>query len=324
MARLLFPVADRDKYMLILSAYFDETGSEADPNSKVAGMGGLLAPAYRWEVFEEKWKKALAVEGVDYFHMKEFAHSVGQFQTWKGDADRRRNFYDLLWSLIVDVQPLILGCFYPLQEYRSMLSLDHRKSIDDIYFLAYQSCLGGVMEYTWNQWDSTGEVATIFDDKKGFKGRAMEMYEFLMTNGFQTFQHKLPSPVFRDMRKIVPLQAADIIAYECAKELERRLYKPQFNVRPGFGYLERYYDAFNGPQIELGNPETPIIFYSVDDLEELRTTMDKQVFNVEMKNDGKDLERFQKMLKTVTNVSKEDVRKHEDKAKSAKKKRKGD
>lgn len=44
----------------------------------------------------------------------------------------------------------------------------------------------------------------------------------------------------------------------------------------------------------------------------------------EMKNDGHDLERFQKMLKTVTNVSKEDVRKHEDKAKSAKKKRKGD
>jgi len=35
----------------------------------------------------------------------------------------------------------------------------------------------------------------------------------------------------------------------------------------------------------------------------------------EMKDDGHDLERFQKMLKTVVNVPKEDVKKHEAKQK---------
>lgn len=38
----------------------------------------------------------------------------------------------------------------------------------------------------------------------------------------------------------------------------------------------------------------------------------------EMKNDGHDLERFQKMLKTVVSVSKEDVKKREALKKAAK------
>jgi len=41
-------------------------------------------------------------------------------------------------------------------------------------------------------------------------------------------------PVFRDMREVVPLQAADIIAYEMHKEFDRQLYRP--SAKPRYGY----------------------------------------------------------------------------------------
>jgi hypothetical protein len=41
----------------------------------------------------------------------------------------------------------------------------------------------------------------------------------------------LESPVFRDMKKIVPLQGADIVAYELFKECERRSYRPNDDPR---------------------------------------------------------------------------------------------
>lgn len=44
---------------------------------------------------------------------------------------------------------------------------------------------------------------------------------------------------------------------------------------------------------------------------------------VEMKNDGKDFERFQALLKKVVNVPKDEIKKREERQKKAKKK-KGD
>lgn len=41
---------------------------------------------------------------------------------------------------------------------------------------------------------------------------------------------------------------------------------------------------------------------------------------IEMKNDGKDLERFQSMLKTVVNVPKDELKKEEERQKKEKKK----
>lgn len=79
LASAVFSFSDKAKYMLMLNAYFDETGDEKDLNVKIAGMAGCVAPAESWSAFEVKWQKALDNAGIQCFHMKEFAHSRGQF-----------------------------------------------------------------------------------------------------------------------------------------------------------------------------------------------------------------------------------------------------
>lgn len=48
----------------------------------------------------------------------------------------------------------------------------------------------------------------------------------------------LDSPVFRPMKTFVPLQAADIVAYELHKEAYRQYFRPNEKARWGFTELQ--------------------------------------------------------------------------------------
>ena len=246
--------------MLMLNGYFDESGDEPDLSIKVVGMGGCVAPAENWQKFEVKWNKALKSEGIDYFHMKEFAHSTGQFATgWKGNEERRTQLYGQLWNIIEEVAPMFFGCFLPMEHYRRSLTEEQRDRLGDVYFIAYQTCMSAVIFSALFSRAPVAEVATIFDDKKGVAQYLDAFYDMFIKG--RHFQDKLPRPVRRDMRKIVPLQAADIVAYECGKEYERRLHQPEKKPRWGFTRLEGIIAPSLHPDAgKLGSLGTPIVF----------------------------------------------------------------
>jgi hypothetical protein len=59
----------------MLWGYFDESGDH-DTSGELRGLtiGGLIAPLEAWQAFDEEWGKALAYEGITFFHRSE----VGQ------------------------------------------------------------------------------------------------------------------------------------------------------------------------------------------------------------------------------------------------------
>jgi hypothetical protein len=75
-------------------AYFDVSGSRYEPlkTRRAMAIGGFVSTEAYWKRFERRWDALLKSEGLQYFQMKEFAHSVGQFRDWKGDEPRRREF----------------------------------------------------------------------------------------------------------------------------------------------------------------------------------------------------------------------------------------
>ena len=89
--------------MLNLISYMDETGHSDDPAVEYVGMAGFVAPRGVWEVFEVGWGDLLRNAGLpEPFHMREFAHSLGQFQQWKGKEGLRRAFFGSAMKLIVE------------------------------------------------------------------------------------------------------------------------------------------------------------------------------------------------------------------------------
>ena len=252
--------------MLTLHAYFDETGHGGDANTKFLGIAGCLTSVQTWKKVERKWGVALRSEGLMYFHMREYAFSVGPFKDWKNEEARRQKIYGALWEIILEAELIPLGGFVQLENYKQELTGQEHHVFRDAYFLCYLQCLRFLAQYT--EADLVSNVATFFDDKKGFKGEARKIHDVLT----HRFRGKIPPPTFHDMRVLLPLQIADIVAYESKKEFERQLFTPEKKPRWGFEQLERLISG-TAPKdpVLFGSEDCPIALLSKEELANIST-----------------------------------------------------
>jgi hypothetical protein len=85
------------------------------------------------------------------------------------------------------------------------------------------------------------------------------------------------------MRKVVPLQVADIIAYESYKEFDRRAFHSEHKPRPGLRYLEDLINVYsNGNTLKIGDELSPIILYTSAELADFSQTIDGDKLGVKI------------------------------------------
>lgn len=251
--------------MLMLTGYFDETGNPRDEEQKFNGMAGLIAPEVNWLNFEIAWRRVLRGFQIPYFHMREFAHSIENFKSFKGDEPKRQSLFRQLLDIIDLANPLPMGWIVPLEIYRSLSARD-RDTFGEPYYRGFVHCtLLSAPLHASNQ--SPEEIANeriglVFSDQVEFKYKALRYYD-TAKQMFPLLQRVKP-PSFDDMRQLVPLQAADIVAFEMKKEYERRLYYPKKD--PRYGY-QRLVGTANKALVPIGIGEKiPFAFVAEDDM----------------------------------------------------------
>jgi len=232
------------------TAYMDETGHAAASDQHFCGMAGFLATTDRWQLLETKWKETLKRFNVDYMHMKEFGSFTGVFKAWKGDESKRKRFYGELLAHLREIRAIPFGAIYSLDAYRK-LSDEDRAAINDPYLKSLCDCVGipaRLLE------DKPPEIKynVVFGEQTEFRHRATKIYELFKS--MYRVGERMRYPDFKDMREFVPLQAADMIAYELYKEFDRQLYAPTRKPRYGYGQMLR--------MAERTLPYVPFIFYT--------------------------------------------------------------
>jgi hypothetical protein len=73
--------------MALATAYFDESESGA-----ATVVAGFTATFERWRAFDSAWSKLLDTYEISCLHMRHYAHSTGEFKSWKGYEDKRKQF----------------------------------------------------------------------------------------------------------------------------------------------------------------------------------------------------------------------------------------
>jgi hypothetical protein len=254
--------------MMKLTAYMDETGHAQDLAQKFVGMAGLIAPADKWSQFESGWHRVLGDFNLPYFHMIEFAHSVKIFVPFKNDEPRRKELFGRLIEVIEAANPLPMGWILPLDVYRN-LSPQEQNVFGEPYYRALLYCLflpAPLYVATQSYEEIEQErIKLVFSEQIEFGPKALRYYETARSM-YPIFQRVDP-PTFCDMKKLVPLQAADIVAYELNREYERQLFRPQ--DKPRFGY-QRLLAIANKALAPRGVGEKiPFAFLTDDDVKEL-------------------------------------------------------
>ena len=169
------------------------------------------------------------------------------------------------------------------------------------------------------------KILTIFDRKKRhFRDKSLEYYERWKKRS-PLAAKMLSEPIFR-YADFPPMYAADMLAAIMKEEFERQLYCP--DAEPTESYLRihkiaerRMWDGKADNNIPFALLRTVNEIYRClpkSFREEVEAQMKKKL---EMKNDGKDFERFDALLREVVSVPKEELNRREAEYQAEKEKR---
>lgn len=232
--------------MASLVAYFDESGTHRQ--SKVVVVAGFVAPESNWEAFASLWEKLLAEYGLDSFHMNAFENRFGKFKKMteeKRQEIHRRLLFAINSSLLQGVAIAVSRSAYDDVYTVRGQGPKARKLIQSPYSFCALACVTRAIMWSQQQ-GNTKPIATIFEHGAG-PGEIINAHRALRGRlplwrdgwGALTFET-------RDMH--LPLQAADILAYNS--------YKEAVNIVEGLPRARRY------PTLQLAR--TPIQFIYSD------------------------------------------------------------
>jgi hypothetical protein len=150
------------------TAVFDDSGSPNDTAAVV--VAGFVAPDEQWAEFERNWNKCLADFAVSTLHMREFAHSRGEFAGWKEDEAKRRRF---LGRLIATIQIRMWHSFASavmMDDYRKVDTKYRLSEFSRPYSLAACTCLAKLNQWCKKWIKPEDEIAIVFEDGDEDKG----------------------------------------------------------------------------------------------------------------------------------------------------------
>jgi hypothetical protein len=194
---------DGDLLMILgpLTLYADASGKKRDA---LITVGGFVSTVDEWKLFDTEWSLALRENDLDYFHMVEFAHSVGQFKKgWKGNEPKRQAFLNRLIGILAFRAKFSVGAGVLMSAYREVDQVYELHERFNPFPLCGITCVDQAVQYR----DRAAQYSPIeFIFERGDEDRGQ------LIAGMKRFVQQ--EPIFRCKKKTPALQAADFTAYE--------------------------------------------------------------------------------------------------------------
>jgi hypothetical protein len=229
LARVVLPHDCRDGILGMLTVYFDDSGTHA--GSELTLLAGLFGNQYQWELFNDLWGKRLkeSVPGkppVQRFHMTDCYNSLNEFLRW--NRTETDFFAHELGEIVFRCG--LWGCATAVWTgiWNEHVTGDLRRASGDAEGGCIRNSFNRTLEWAREFAGAEKEIAFVFDDRPERKKEYEAVYEvFSDTTDAVGARPELVSLTFARAAKILPLQAADLFAWEFYQD-ELRYMKDSF------------------------------------------------------------------------------------------------
>ncbi len=214
--RLAWPADYKGARLIVaLTAYLD-----ASWTSSAVTVAGYVSDVDRWASFETEWQDVLTGYGIEYFHMKDFAAREGDYKSWgpKGDCRLVRLLEIINASVLAAVSITV-----PLGLWRAVLSDEERERSGNPYCIAGFGCFREITRWMRRECGAGDEVAYVYDQGDKGRGEIFKLFNAVYDSQDLRREYRLLSMKVEDKKRFVPLQAADILAWERNREVPKGL-----------------------------------------------------------------------------------------------------
>mgnify|MGYP001577752440 CR=1 FL=1 len=214
------PADQRRAIVLEVRGYFDESGVHS--TSDVTIVAGFLNTPAQWDEFSTQWSKALNDWNLGQFHMTDFANQVPPFADWK--EDKRRSLLQRLLDIIVNTAGVSIGFAIPNRAFGQLVSEAVKNYVSGPYGMAAQLLFMNAPDFI-----TPPEAWFAYFLEAGAVGRGQILDTFSKNQAHPTLKEefRVISLDFVDKRDFLPLQAADILAYELYKHYPNQSFSPE-------------------------------------------------------------------------------------------------
>ena len=211
--------ANRDAAIMVMfKAYFDD--STSDEQTKILVLAGCIQSYKVWANFSMAWEAALASSpSIRYFHMREARQLEGEFDRWK--AQDRDNKIRYLATVIEGYRPWTLVVWVSRVEHDTILKPIAPYMLRHPYVTLFY---GAILKLAHVHHDMGIKLPVdyIFDEQGPIGDDAVLWYRHLKSwQPPEVAALMGGTPKFENDEMVVPLQAADMMAWHVRRRKER-------------------------------------------------------------------------------------------------------
>lgn len=242
-ARVVLPWDKLDGGIAMLTAYFDDSGTHTSSDAVV--VAGVIGNQYQWEAVSKAWAAKLknpspGKSPLTKFHRVDCDNSTGEFSGWSRVATDFlvRELSDIVINSLI----WCYGCAISRKDWDELIVGPNRDANGDAEGFALRACYLQSLQIARKLF--AGEVAFVFDDRP--HREAENRFLFDLFRGFGEVPPGLPRPIsltFALASKMLPLQAADLVAWELNRHSRRVFAGDQVALEDSFGSLAHLYKS---------------------------------------------------------------------------------
>lgn len=206
------------KQLLFLQAYIDDSACEE--GDRRLFMAGYINSVDAWSAFAEHWQRELNnAPSVAYLRMVEAKALRGQFRGWQ--AIERDKKLERLAALIRLFMPESFHFSVDRKDFDNLIAPNVARGIGSPHYVGVFAIVAMVTRYLAKR-GVEAKVDFIFDQQSGVDADIAIFFEY-MTKNIPKEARKLISgiPIFRDDKDMVPLQAADMLAWHLRRQHQK-------------------------------------------------------------------------------------------------------
>jgi hypothetical protein len=224
----------------VLVAYMDESGTHA--NAPITLVCALVNRLIFWSRMELPWRKDLGLLGLAWFHATDCENRKKDFEHI--ERPQRDRLVEDLSTLVCAQQPHVIAAAVIRSDWDREASSAIKNRFIDPYYFCFEHCLQKITK--WSDAHAGGEpVALVIAKQEEYQDRAAELYRIYSQS--TTFDgHRLGRFGMGSPRCLIPLQAADLVAYETYQYQVGRIRKSTNPVRPAFSRILAELPLFGG------------------------------------------------------------------------------